>query len=112
MKEISLSQFIENTLVEVALGVRGANKTLNENHGSDFTQSTFKLAPTGYRGTSIKDDKVKFDIGVVVSRDKTEGMKMGVFSGVIGGGAETKNENNSENVHRVSFCIEVDEHVR
>lgn len=103
MGRVELSEFIKSTLVDVAKGVRGANKALQEHDGS--ADSYFTLRAN--RGDNSKIPGVVFDIAVTASKDQKDKAGFMVALATLGAGASTEKGTGSEVVHRIKFEVGV-----
>lgn len=101
MKNIELSEFVSNALVQIAKGVREANTELKTSENNQY--EVFNLR--GNRGDSSKIPGIKFDVAVTVGNDHTD--KAGFFVALvnIGGGANTEKSKSDEVAHRIQFEV-------
>lgn len=105
---MELKDFIKTTLVEIALGVRGANEKLSSiNNG---TGELYKLR----RNTSKSDvaSNIEYDVALTVSEDQADKAGFFVALASIGASANTEKSTNIGNTHRVKFEINVSENWR
>jgi hypothetical protein len=100
MKQIELSEFVSNALIQIARGVREANKELTSEKNQ---YEVFNLR--GNRGDSSKIPGIKFDVAVTAGSDHTD--KAGFFVALvnIGGGANTEKSKSDEIAHRIQFEV-------
>ncbi len=63
--DIELKEFVTNTLVEIALDVRDANKNLHDEHEGDYSNSPYRLH------NNLSDNEkmpgLSFDVAVTAS---------------------------------------------
>ncbi|MBI3570633.1 MAG: hypothetical protein HY082_05965 [Gammaproteobacteria bacterium] len=104
MEQIELSDFIRNALVQIAKGVREANKELQNPEKNQFT--VFNLHHNV--GDSSKKPGVKFDVAVTAASGQKD--KAGFFVALvnIGGGANTEKSKEGEVVHRIQFEVGIE----
>lgn len=103
MEQIKLKDFVQNTLVEIAEAVRGANKQLNKEAGGN---SVFCLRLN--RGDSSKTRGIEFDVGVTATKEgkDTSGFMVALVN--LGGGAKAERATGNEMVHRIKFEVGLD----
>lgn len=100
---MDIQEFIRESLVQIAVGIKEANTTLKEKTG--MKHQHFKMEASvraeGRRG-------VEFDIAVVAREEvgAKGGAKLGIPLISIGGDVGTKTS--SENVSRMKFNVAVD----
>ncbi|HEX4196738.1 MAG TPA: hypothetical protein VHZ26_04790 [Caulobacteraceae bacterium] len=109
---MKLSDFIEETLYEIAVGVKAARLRARD---------LVAITPSRLNGTGIDEKSyVDFDVSIVVSEaDASKRGAGGRLGGDIqvaaiakvslgaGGSAETSSDSRSEQTHRVSFKVPV-----
>ena len=100
MDTITLQNFIQRTLVEVAQGVRGANKELAGSERS--ADNVFQLHPTG---GDRKQHGIEFDVAITASKAATGTSGFMVILANLGGGASTEHTTENELVHRIKFEV-------
>ncbi|ODC01517.1 hypothetical protein A3197_03320 [Candidatus Thiodiazotropha endoloripes] len=103
MAELTLCDFISDTLKEIAKGVAGANEGLVDYDNGDY--EVYSLRDT--KG----DDKIsgiKFDIAVKAVKNQQDKAGIVVALASLGGGASTTKEGGRENVHRIQFEIGIE----
>ncbi len=102
MEEIQLKDFIEHTLVNIAQGVKIANKTLkdNENAGNGVYSLRSNIG-TGDKAIS----GIQFDVAVTATKNNKDkaGFVVALFN--IGGGTNIERSTGNEMVHRIKFEI-------
>jgi len=101
MSEVQLSTFIENALIEIAKGVRGANEMLKEPNNNQF--EVFSLRDN--RGDSNKIPGIKFDVAVTASAKQSDKASFVVALMHIAGGANTEKSRGNETAHRIQFEV-------
>ncbi len=100
MEQMKLKDFIQNTLVEIAEGVRGANKQITDGKGSVFC-----LRFT--RGDS-KTSGVEFDVAVTASKEGKDSSGFMVALVNLGAGAKAERATGNEMAHRIKFEVGLD----
>ena len=105
MEQIELSAFIRNALVQIAEGVREANKELKDPAKNQF--DVFSLRHN--KGDSSKIPGIKFDVAVTAASGQKD--KAGFFVALvnIGGGAGTEKSKAGEIAHRIQFEVGVED---
>ena len=101
MDTIELSDFIKSTLVDIAKGVKEANKTLIESSGHSTNYFTLR----GIRGDNPKIPGITFDIAVSASKNQKDKAGFMVALATIGGGANTEKGTAGEIAHRIKFEV-------
>ena len=101
MAQVELKDFIQNVLVEVAQGIRGANETLKDPDKGQF--HVFNLRSN--RGDSSKIPGIKFDVALSAATQQKD--KAGFFVTLVsmGGGASTEQAKGGETAHRIQFEV-------
>jgi hypothetical protein len=99
MEQIKLKDFVQNTLVEIAEGVHGANQQLRKAAGT----SVFCLRLN--RGDSSKTPGIEFDVAVSASKEgkDTSGFMVALVN--LGGGAKAERTTGNEMAHRIKFEV-------
>ena len=102
MEQIKLKDFIQNTLVEIAEAVRGANKQLNPEgkHGPTFCLRS-------NRGDNSKIPGIEFNVAVTASKEgkDTSGFMVALVN--LGGGSKAERVTGDELAHRIKFEVGV-----
>lgn len=102
---ITVEDFVSDILVGIVKGAEKANKEI-EWLGGRINPAV--LSKTGEPVGSERGDLVcraEFDIAVSVSGKKGGNVKVGVFSGFLGGGGGAETENRTSAVSRVKFTV-------
>ncbi|MBP7088464.1 MAG: hypothetical protein KBB01_04110 [Candidatus Omnitrophica bacterium] len=101
MEHIELKEFIKNTLVEIATGIRMANDELKNPDKDQF--EVFNLRRN--IGDDSKIPGIQFDIAVTAAKDQKD--KAGFMVALInlGGSAGTEKALSNELVHRIKFEV-------
>ena len=104
MEHIELKEFIKNTLVEIAQGIRMANDELKNPSENQF--EVFSLRRN--KGDASKIPGIQFDVAVTAAKDQKD--KAGFIITLInlGGGASTEKALSDKLVHRIKFEIGID----
>ena len=104
MSKVDLSEFIENTLVEISKGVKGANKRINET--KEYKDAVFTLRAN--KGDSKTIRGIEFDVGITAEKNNKDsiGLMVKLFS--ISGGASSEKGAKTEDLQRVKFEIGID----
>ena len=103
-EEIELHEFVKNTLVQIALGVKEVNKALHQEHGGQYSRAPYRLHKNFGDSKSIPG--VSFDVAVTASagsKDKA-GAKISVAQ-VFGIGGSIESRINDTYVHRIKFVV-------
>ena len=106
MEEIQLKDFIEGTLVNIAQGIRNANKKLKDEEKA--TMSVYNLRRN--IGDSSKIPGIQFDVAVTATKQGKDKAGFVVALLNIGGGANIERSTGNEMVHRIKFEIGIDSH--
>lgn len=106
MEDLTLKDFISNTLVEIAEGISQANEQLSNPEKQKW--AVYSLRDN--RGDSNKIPGIKFDIAVKAAKKQNDKAGFVVALAAIGGGANTSKEAGTENNHRISFEVGVERH--
>ena len=101
MSEVQLGTFIENALIEIARGVRGANEKLKDPDKHQF--EVFSLRDN--RGDNNKVPGIKFDVAVTASEKQSDKAGFVVALMNIAGGANTEKSRGNETAHRIQFEV-------
>lgn len=100
-EQIELSEFIRNALVQIANGVKEANRELDP----DGNGAPYVLARTL---SDTRREGVRFDVSVVVRGADSGRAKLGILAASVGG--EMRNED--QQTQRIQFEVSIDTHVR
>jgi len=103
MNEISLSEFISNTLVEIAKGIKSANEALIDPDKDVF--QVYELRRT--IGDNAKTLGIKFDVALSASHGQKDKAGFVVALASLGGGANTEKQKGNEQQHRIQFEVGV-----
>ena len=103
MENITLSDFISNTLVEIAKGVKQANTELHDPDNNVY--HVYELRTT--MGDHKKNLGVKFDVALSATGNQKDKAGFVVALASIGGGANTEKQKGHEQEHRIQFEIGV-----
>jgi hypothetical protein len=97
---MDIQEFVKESLVQIAFGIKGANKTLNEETNSD--NKYFMLEASAH---AEKRRGIEFDIAVVAKEESGAqgGAKLNIPLMAIGG--DVGGKSSSENVSRVKFNV-------
>jgi hypothetical protein len=101
MEHIELKEFIKNTLVEIAQGIKLANNELKNPGENQF--EVFNLRRN--IGDASKIPGIQFDIAVTVAKKQKD--KAGFMVALVnfGGAASTEKALNNELAHRIKFEV-------
>ena len=101
---IELHDFIQNTLVQIALGVKEANDILFKDHEGKYSRSPFRLHNN--QGDNNNNPGISFDVAVTASEASTDkaGAKIS-FAGVLGIDGSTEDTITDAYVHRIRFTV-------
>jgi len=105
MNDITLSDFISNTLVEIAKGVNKANNELHDPDNQIY--HVYQLRHT--IDDSAKTMGIKFDVAISASGAQKDKAGFVVALASIGGGANTEKQKGHEHQHRIQFEVGVKE---
>lgn len=105
MEDVKLSDFISNTLVEIANGIKQANTELHDPDNNIF--HVYALRTT--KGQSRATLGIKFDVALSVSRGQKDKAGFVVALASIGGGANIEKQKGHEQEHRIQFEVGVNE---
>ena len=108
MNEVKLSDFISDTLVEIAKGVKQANIALQDPENNVL--HVYELRIT--RGANRAILGVKFDVALSVSGGQKDKAGFVVALASIGGGANIEKQKGQEQAHRIQFEVGVNETFR
>lgn len=103
MNEITLSDFISNTLIEIAKGIKKANEELKDTDSNIY--HVYELRHT--MGDSAKTLGVKFDVALSATQGQKDKAGFVVALASIGAGANTEQKKNHEQQHRIQFEVGV-----
>ena len=103
MEHIELKEFIKNTLVEIAQGIRMANSELKDPDKNQF--AVFNLRRN--IGDASKIPGIQFDIAVTAAKKQKDKAGFMVALVNLGGAASTEKAINKELAHRIKFEIGV-----
>lgn len=104
MENIKLSDFISNTLIEIANGIKQANNELRDTNGeSRKVFDVFELRRTN--SEKSKELGVKFDVSLSATNEKKEKAGFVVALANIGGGANIENQKANDKQHRIQFEV-------
>jgi hypothetical protein len=101
MDDIRLNDFISNTLVEIASGIKQANDALKNPEKNQFQVFTLRCN----RGDSAKIPGITFDIAVTASKSQKDKAGFMVALASIGGAAATEKGVSGETAHRIRFEV-------
>ncbi len=104
MEHIELKEFIKNTLVGIAQGIRMANDELKNPDKSQF--EVFNLRRN--MGDASKIPGIQFDIAVTVAKNQKDKAGIMIALANLGGAASTEKALSNELVHRIKFEIGID----
>jgi len=104
MNPIKLDDFIENTLVDIAQGIRAANERMINPEKNQF--AVFSLRQN--IGDSSKIPGIQFDVGVTAAEKDSEKAGFFVALASLGGGARVDQEMSNKIVHRIKFEVGID----
>lgn len=102
---ITIEDFVSDVLVGIVKGAEKASKEIEKLGGRINPEVSRNIKePVGAdRGDLIC--RAEFDIAVSVSGKEGNNVKVGVFSGFLGGGAGAETENQTATVSRVKFTV-------
>lgn len=102
---IAIEDFVSDVLVGIVKGAEKANKEIEKLGGRINPEVNDDIEePVGAdRGDLVC--RAEFDIAVSVSGKEGSDVKVGVFSGFLGGGAGAETENQTSTVSRVKFAV-------
>ncbi len=103
-EEIELHEFVKNTLVQIAVGVREANEELHKDHGGEYSSAPYRLHKN--MGDSKSIPGISFDVAVTASTGATDkaGAKISVAQ-VFGIGGSMESTTSDMYVHRIKFVV-------
>jgi len=104
MEQVQLGDFIRNTLVQIAKGIREANEELKNPEKDQY--EVFSLRHN--KGDSAKIPGVKFDMGVTAASGQTDKAGFFVALVIIGGVANTEKSKEGEVVRRIQFEVGIE----
>lgn len=99
MDGIELSDFVANTLVEIAKGVKKANETLRPGKSDGVFELRFN------KGGNKDVPGIRFDLAVTAAQEQAD--KAGFFVAMVGlgGGANAEKSRAAETVQRITFEV-------
>jgi len=103
MREITLSEFVKGSLVEIAKGIQEANAELKDPDKQRF--EPFSLRQN--KGES-KIPGIRFDVAVTATAQKSEKAGFMVALVNIGGGTQTSKAQGNELVQRIQFEVGIE----
>ncbi|HBN22915.1 MAG TPA: hypothetical protein DD412_06740 [Holosporales bacterium] len=104
MSKVNLSEFIENTLVEISKGVKGANEKINAT--KEYTDAVFNLRAN--KGDSKTVKGIEFDVGITAEKNAKGSMGLMVKLFSLSGGVSAEKGAKTEDIQRVKFEIGID----
>jgi len=104
MEPVKLSEFISNTLTEIAQGIRKANDKLKDHEKKQY--AVFSLRQN--KGDHSKIPGIRFDIAVTAASHQKDKAGFFVVLANLGGGANTEKQKGNEQVHKIQFEIGID----
>lgn len=104
MEEIQLDDFIEGALVNIAQGIRKANKKLKNEEQASVSVYTLRRNI----GDASKVPGIQFDVAVTALKQDKDKAGFVVALLNIGGGASLEHSTGNEMVHRIKFEIGID----
>ncbi len=105
MEQVQLKDFIRDTLIEIAEGIRAANGQLEDPEKQQF--GVFMLRHN--LGDQSKIPGIQFDIAVTVAKNQHDKAGFMVALVNIGGGATTEKKLSDEVVHRIRFEVGIED---
>lgn len=103
MEGVQLREFVRHTLVEIAEGVRGANKDLKESMPEGH--SVVFCLDVSMGGHSEHHRGIEFDVAVTASKGGKEASGFMVALASLGGGARAERLTGNESFHRIKFEV-------
>ena len=100
---MEIKDFIEKTLVDLTLGIKGAGEFLGNENRFKLTNVSLRTVPGGSRGIY---GLIEFDLAVSVDQHQGKGAKGGIGISVISVEAGTKNDLSNSSISRIKFIIE------
>jgi hypothetical protein len=101
MEGVELADFIKNTLIDIASGIKGANDELKDSKSGH--REFFMLRSN--RGDSAKIPGITFDVAVTATKNQKDKAGFMVALASIGGGAGTEKGFGGETAHRIKFEV-------
>ena len=101
MNQIELKDFIMSALVDIAIGIQGANAELKNPEKNQF--EPFNLRRN--IGDNSKIPGIMFDIAVTVSKNQKDKAGFVVLLMNIGAGVNTEKGASNEMFHRIKFEV-------
>jgi len=101
MMKIELSDFVRQTLIQIAKGIHEANEEIKNQHHSSIDIYCLR----NNKGDNSKIPGIQFDVGVTAAKDQTD--KAGFFVSLVNivGGANTEKTTSGEIAHRIRFEV-------
>jgi hypothetical protein len=103
MNDVKLSDFISDTLVEIARGIKKANTELQAPE-NDISHVYILRSTAGPNKATLG---VKFDVALSVSGGQRDKAGFVVALASIGGGANIEKQKGHEQAHRIQFEVGV-----
>ncbi len=98
MAEMTLKEFVRDTLIGVSEGVKEANEKLKERGLGNFS-----LVHNGDK--RFQQEGVEFDVGLAVSSDEGSKARLGVSVLALGAATEGESSKAAAASHRVKFRV-------
>ncbi|MFO0389705.1 MAG: hypothetical protein ACK502_08335 [Alphaproteobacteria bacterium] len=105
METVELSDFIRDTLVEIATGITQANEKISKLQNAQHTHSYYSLRTN--IGDNAKIPGVQFDVAVTATNSKSGDAGVKVKLAVIGIGGKREDTISNEMMQRIKFEIGV-----
>lgn len=105
MSQVELKDFIKNTLIEIAEGVRGANEVLKNPDKNQFEVFTLRCN----KGDHSKIPGIQFDVAVTAAKNQKDKAGFMVALANLGAGANTEKGMGTELTHRIKFEIGIED---
>lgn len=99
MKEIQLSEFVSTTLIQIAQGVKSANKELRDPNKHQFDVFSLRVN----KGDYSKIPGIQFDVAVTASKQQRD--KAGFIVALANIGGEAKNRKSAGAGSATSYQI-------
>ena len=105
---MELQEFVEQSLVQIATGVKNAQDKLNCKDFKTFINpSDIVENPVyGYR-IENKPQDIEFDVAVTISEEKTTKGGIMVAAGILGLGSGGQSRTENESISRIKFKIPI-----
>ena len=104
MREISLSEFVKSSLVEIAKGIQAANVELKDPDKQRWEPFCLRFN----QGDSSKIPGIRFDVAVTATAQSSEKAGFMVALVNIGGGAQTAKAQGNEIVQHMQFEVGIE----